>query len=393
MVQFLYMLYTTGAINQVYGIIGIGLFIIGLWQWTRKNRLHIKGVNTLSFFLLVLFASVYVLIGELSIQGVEFFLVCPIIAYLCGCVTIESGKDGPEHNIKKCIIFMLLGYAIHATLNLFINIGQKRWDLVDFFTGDFRSATGSGCINTLIFSLFAYFIVLEKNKLIKWFGITGTVLSALYAFILGTRTQFAIFAIVSFVFLFFYYREKYGITFIVRLCLVLAVITCICVFAFNKNLFGLRSYIEDSNLVGRYIDKAGLSDSDDYRISSVSRGFITMFKYPFGGLKETTYYHNFWLDIGRVSGIIPFVIMVCYTVVVNIHLIRIFRNKDHEPRFRYLLFCVYLGIQLNFLTEPILEGFLSFYLVFTIINGMVEYYYYFYELNGAYQDNCFQAIK
>ena len=68
------------------------------------------------------------------------------------------------------------------------------------------------------------------------------------------------------------------------------------------------------------IDAAGvgsraLHEADQYRISSIFRGFTTMFDHPFGGLINESYYHNMWLDIGRVAGLIPFLIMTSYSIV------------------------------------------------------------------------------
>ena len=46
-----------------------------------------------------------------------------------------------------------------------------------------------------------------------------------------------------------------------------------------------------------------------------------------------------------------------------------------------MILCVYIGIQINFFVEPILEGLLDFFLVFTLINGMIECYYQRYFIN------------
>ena len=100
-----------------------------------------------------------------------------------------------------------------------------------------------------------------------------------------------------------------------------------------------------------------------------------MFNYPLGGLRETSYYHNLWLDVGRVAGIFPFLCMIVYTIAINWHAIQIIKDKQVSIWFRYLILCVYLGIQINFFVEPILEGLLDFFLIFTVINGMLECYY------------------
>ena len=101
-----------------------------------------------------------------------------------------------------------------------------------------------------------------------------------------------------------------------------------------------------------------------------------MLDHPFGGLESTAYFHNMWLDIGRVAGILPFLVMVAYSVVTDFRAIKIIHNKEIDIRLRYLILCVYLGFQINFFTEPVLEGLFEFFLNFMAINGMVEAYYY-----------------
>ena len=127
--------------------------------------------------------------------------------------------------------------------------------------------------------------------------------------------------------------------------------------------------------MARYQAGSGLQSADNYRTSSLTRGLVNLIDYPLGGLKHNEYYHNFWLDIGRIAGILPFVCMVVYTAVINTHALRIIKGKNIAEPFRYMILCVYIGIQINFFVEPILEGLLDFFLVFTLINGMIECYY------------------
>ncbi|MBQ3413198.1 MAG: O-antigen ligase family protein [Oscillospiraceae bacterium] len=375
MPQILFMLYTTGAINQIYGMLALGVLVIVVWQWMRKGRAFINGLSSQAMLTMVAFCFLYFAIGEHTIPGFLYYFVCPLLAYATGWVTVESGKNRPEEIVKYSVYFMLVGYALHALLNYLSNIGHLRWQLTDFFTGEYAGATGSGCINTLVLSLSMYFIFLEKNKILKTAGIIASFISLMYALLLGTRAQFLILFVVSVLFLFFYLKETYGRTGVIRLAIVLIVFVGAYLFLYNRNIFGIRTYVDTSNLIERYQYGADLDRADNYRFSSILRGLSLMFEHPFGGLKSTKYYHNMWLDIGRVAGILPFLCMLVYTIVINVHLFRIVSSKEIEADFKYLLFCVYLGTQINFFFEPILEGLMGFFLVFTIINGMVEYYY------------------
>lgn len=376
MPELLMMLFTTGAINDVYGMLGISCSIIIPWQFLKNKKAYVNGLRSFPFYFLTAFSFFYFLIGEFSVQGFLYYLVCPLLAYLAGWVAIDRRKQDAEKYIRRGIIAILLGYAVHAFLNYLTNIGHARWELRDYFTGSIRGATGSGCINTLALALMAYFVVLEKDKKRKVIGVVCAAISLLYAFLLGTRTQFIILFLVSFVFLGLYLYERFGL----RSAAILVVITLLLVTAwlylYTNNVFGIRTYVDTSNLMVRYRVGDGMGKADDYRTSSLGRGLTNLLNYPLGGLKSKTYYHNLWLDVGRVAGIIPFACMVVYSFVVNAHVVRIMRAKEIEPAFRYMIMCVYLGIQANFFVEPILEGLLGFFLVFIFINGMIECYYY-----------------
>lgn len=376
MPQLLLAFYTSGAINQVYGILGIGFLICVIWQLVCKKNLYFNAMLSLSFWLLLLFGLLYCVIGEHNIRGIEYYLACPLISFFIGWTIVDVNKFRSEKIIKYTLYFMLLGFAIHAFLNWKVNVGRGRWLLIDFFTDELRAATGSGSINTMIFSLGAYLVVLEKNKKLRIMGVLAFLISLQYAFLLGSRTQFAVFLVVSIAFLFLYLYEKYGKTAVLRFAFILCILGSIGTAMYYYDIFGLHTYIDESNLMARYSDIYGLEDSDGYRFNSISNGIIGLFNNPLGGLRSVGYYHNFWLDIGRIAGIIPFVLMVIYSLVINYHLFLIVRSKKEIDWFRYLLFCIYLGVQLNFATEPVLEGLLNFFLIFTIINGMVECYYY-----------------
>ena len=83
-----------------------------------------------------------------------------------------------------------------------------------------------------------------------------------------------------------------------------------------------------------------------------------------------------WLDIGRVSGIIPFAVMIAYSIKTFIHAYRLFKYTMLDTGLRYMIILIYIGVSLNFFVEPVLEGLISFFLVFTLVNGMTDCFYY-----------------
>ena len=374
MSQLMLTVLSSGSVNSIYGTLIISIVLIFVVPAFQRRRIQLNALISSAFWLLFFFGIFYVLIGDLTVRGIEYYLIAPVLAYTAGWCAIENGKKDTRL-IVSFLAFIIIGYGIHALLNYSINVGRVRWELQDFFSGQFRAATGSGCINTLILSVFIYLIVIEKNRVLKVAGLALFIIGVLYALLLGSRTQFIIFAIVNGIILIAIEIEKHGAKGGIWIIVIFAVIAGICFYLYTNDVLGIKTYIDASNLMQRHVDARALQEADQYRISSVFRGFSTMFDYPFGGLIGEAYYHNMWLDIGRIAGLIPFLIMTSYSIVTLAHVIRIFFDRTNKARIRYLLLSVYLGVMINFFVEPILEGLLDFFLIFCFINGMVECYY------------------
>lgn len=374
MSQLLLALLSSGAVNSIYGTLIISLVIIFVVPVFRRRRIQLNALTSPAFWLLFSFGLIYTVIGDFTIRGFEYYLIAPVLAYTAGWCAIENGKKG-RRSIVNFLAFIIIGYGVHALLNYSINVGRVRWELQDFFSGQLRAATGSGCINTLILSVFTYLILIEKKRALKVAGLALFIIGVLYALLLGTRTQFIIFALVNGVTLISIEIEKHGARGGIWVFAIFAVIAGICFYLYTNDVLGIKTYIDASNLLQRGFGSRALQESDQHRISSIFRGFTTMFDHPFGGLINESYYHNMWLDIGRVAGLMPFLIVTSYSIVTFAHVIRIFFDRTNEARIRYLLLSVYLGVMLNFSVEPIMEGSLDFFLIFCFINGMVECYY------------------
>lgn len=372
MPQLLITLLTTGGVNAIYGYLGFGLFFVFVYQRFKTGYLYLNALRCESFWTLIVFGLAYCLLGEFTLSALEYYLVAPILAYAAGWIIVETSEENTTRIVQYMIYSAIVGFGIHALLNYAINIGKNRWELTDFFSGNIRAATGSGSINTLIFSLIIYFIFIEERKRFKIAAIFFWIISVLYALLLGNRTQFVIILIVFVVSLVLYFGEKRDLWMILKVTMIVMLVIGIVVILYDTNKFGIKTMVDSSNLMIRI--KTDTTGADEYRFSSIAKGLDNLFEHPLGGMQDTSYYHNMWLDIGRVAGILPFMIMVVYSVIINSHAIRIFRLCQVDW-FRYLILCVYLGIQINFFTEPILEGNIEYFLFFCVINGMVECWY------------------
>ena len=163
---FLIALYSSGAINQVYAAFVFSIIILVGKPIFSRNKIIVNGLSSPAFWIIFLFCLSYVVIGELTVQGFLYYLLNPCLVFITGWALM----DQCGHNLGAVITvikFMALGYGIHALLNYVTNFGRPRWLLTDFFSGEIRAATGSGAINTLIFSLLICIICLEKRIVVK----------------------------------------------------------------------------------------------------------------------------------------------------------------------------------------------------------------------------------
>ena len=121
----------------------------------------------------------------------------------------------------------------------------------------------------------------------------------------------------------------------------------------------------------RFVE-VGLDSSDQYRIDSVFTGLYSLFEHPFGGQIERKYFHNMWLDVGRVGGVFPFLFLLLYSINTLSHAIRLFMQKGLGFVYRYIVFSVFIGVLINCISEPVMEGMMEHYLVFVFFNGLIE---------------------
>ena len=255
---------------------------------------------------------------------------------------------------------------------MLVNIGNNRYRLIDFWTGTYRAATGSGALNTMLISVVPYVVKFEKRRKIKILFLALLFATIQYMFMLGTRTQFAILLlIVILAALQFTYREQ-GIAGVLKCIGIMAAISLIVFLFYHFNVFSIRNYILSTNLAARYERRASLENSDSFRFQSFWIGLRELIQYPMGGRASQIYRHNMWLDVGRVSGIIPVGLLLVYSIKNFVNVAMIWKNKEVSLSLRYLLLFLYIGAYVNCFVEPIWEGALNFFLALCVVDGMVS---------------------
>lgn len=405
MTELLTIIANCGVLAPIYSFWLLGVYIVFFHQKFSIGKINVSALSIPSFWLLwcvmFVFSMIYPLIMPKSIDGNQLSYPASIVLYglnpaflfLAGTVIVTSSKNDFNEKIRHFICFIAIGCGVYVLLNVSVNIGRNRNQTVDFYRLVFRkndltsefAATNQGSLNTTIFSLFPVLFI-TKNKLIKRIGLFLFVSSFWYALILGTRTQFVILIIVSLFVLTIYIICHYGGK-IPRKRLNLCVFSVFffvffIVLLFSLNLFDIRKSFLNSGLAYRFMTTSS-AESDSLRKQYLIAGFQSLLQYPFGFSKMTTstgqnitFFHNYWLDLARVAGTIPFLCALFYNLVIFKHTVRIFKSEVIEEELRYALLCLNVGFLLNFFMEPILDGYIDFFYRFCLINGITEELYY-----------------
>lgn len=366
-------LLSCGAGDYINKGVLIGFYFVFVYQAVTRRRILLNAIGSAAFWILAFFGLYFTIVGFESLSDLKRFFIAPAFLYLSGWVLTEAhgGAQNPEiaiGNIQKIVLSIMIGYSIHALLNYSVNIGRERWLLIDYFSGSLRAATGLGMINTVAFSTFLY-CFMEKNIKKKTVAGGCVIIAIVYGLQVGSRTQLLILVAVTMACLLFYFHEVDNAKGI-RITLLTILALCVAaVVVINTDFMGLRTKIEMSNLFYRV--NADTSYGDGVRAERLIQGLQSLLDYPLGNQAQL-YFHNMWLDAGRVAGTVAFLLIVVYSLITYRHVWLIACNKNIALSFRLMLFGIYLGLLMNYFVEPVLEGMTEHFYVFCLINGATE---------------------
>ena len=113
------------------------------------------------------------------------------------------------------------------------------------------------------------------------------------------------------------------------------------------------------------------SFTKDGRSSALQAVLEALCEQPMGNLGNMFYAHNLFVDIGRLCGIIPMILMMIYILFCIVRMLRLCTNNGLTLKTRMIMFAYYFSFLVNFMLEPILEGMPMIFIMFCIVNGAV----------------------
>lgn len=336
--------------------------LLGIWAIMVLLFIPLKQYIDKTSLLILAFSCLYMVFGVLTknIKSIIDMLsaALPMLPfYLFGkCI----GREFNEKVLLKYIAFILLSYSLEIFATIILKIvesGQFYNSSREFYLlGDpnrMLSATlvglrlGCGIIGIpLSFSLYKF-----SKSLGNLYLLIG-LLSFVSTIYLVNRTAIVILVIVSTLNI-YYWRGKKSIFVIVLL------------------LFGAFLLFQSEGGSASEIFQA-YSDRNDNLITGGGRtmrwqsAIVNLFKYPLGWTDDIGYVHNMWLDIAKISGVIPFFLLLLLTIISLRDLLILLKIRRNCVVIMLISF--YLAVFMSCFVEPIYGGTQLF--IFTMIWGI-----------------------
>lgn len=345
--------------------------ILSVWTILILLLIPIKRYLNINLLLLLLYILLYI-VGGINTSFLDSFT--SVIAYILPVVSFYLfGRYFASQctNTKMFFLFVFLVlffYGLEIYLSIIFDILESG-NIINkdrnfyFFNNPSRqlSATLVGVqVYPGLIGFPMYFISKKYSKILAFLYLVLAFLSLLTTVYLLNRTGLIIWLVSTLAMMFYYYRNKLGKFIVVLVCLV-GIIS-----------FYYSNQFATSEIVSEYSDRGG----DLYTLGNRTQYWIyalnNIFTHPFGWGDSVEYMHNMWLDVAKIAGVLPFVILVIMTINSLISLYRILRIKNSEVPILFL--GLYICFFLSLFVEPIAGG--THLFLFVMIWGMQESYFY-----------------
>ena len=339
-------------INHRTGYISsVGIFMI-LYGFTMllKTKFDRKSLAIVAYCVLYLVLS--------SINGIPYQLhtlilygICPIVFYQYGKDVARRWNTENQHLIFWIIIvlcycvdiFMICGHNIISTGEL---INLRREFSFDKSDAEGVSATLVGLSMDIgMIGLPMSLIVKDKKVKLAFFVLfLGSLIVTLH---LLNRTGLVVMVLCAVSLILYRSRKDRKVLFISIVVVLFMVLVLTYFDVLNKDLIEYYT--------ARNKDLSTMGDRTGRWTSAMSNLLL----HPFGWINyenhiKTFYVHNMWLDVARVSGIVPFILLVylgCSSFISSFRYVR-----RTESQLSYLILALNISFFASCFVEPILGG-------------------------------------
>lgn len=372
-------------------VFALGLVFLSPWGYAHIPALsillplsiveiNVRRVASVDLALLLSFSLAYTLVIFVN-QGMApgggtllKYLLMPSVFFLAGNA-FGFRLATPESFVKISLLLLSLFSAV-VVLSISIDIYQNGFisdsrNMQIFGQGeDLKNATG---INTFLavwlpmIGLVFYRARSSEESKLKFALIAISLISLVYSLRLGSRTGVST-MVAGVLVLFFFNFGQYRTTGKLSLTAILVLLMLAGSYALD---------VED--LTVAYQDRL---ESDDFGTSSAGGRvdlweyyFDRLLEYPLGSIPaartDFMYAHNYFLDVAKVSGLVPMVLIVLFTAVSVWRLFKVLQSGA-SPLTKNFLLGLNIAFYLVFMVEPVIEGCFTLFCLYLFYCGVVK---------------------
>ncbi len=309
------------------------------------------------------------ILGEYFLYGINFAAL-----FLAGYLIIINCKT-IQLNYEMIIYACMMGSVCFVAGSFFLNFNLVNDRMVpNLWTGEYWHPTNFNSMG--IYSVVGtyYLIFVQKRGIIK---ILGSIIAIVLSFIsisTASRTNLVFLALmisigicydllyVNRLRIFAFFKKRIGYIKV----LILLIIVVIALF----NIDYIINYFTTSALGERSKSYEGsFKLEDDPRWELANAVLESIWLYPQGNM-PLFYAHNIVLDVARVAGIVPMLLMMVILMMAVLTIVSILRQNNCNREMSILIVLMTVGLLVSFMLEPVIEGRPTNFAIFCLIAGM-----------------------
>ena len=359
---------------------GILIFLIGAIGYLVFNGNKTIQYSPLLVSFVIFFIFFYIYSDYFEASIVKSVIALPIAFTFGSSISNISPKK-----ISFLLLICAFTMALHAILNMLYNfrlygiaaIGLRVSS--DFWTGEVSLSTGQAAKMVPFLSCVFVLLFYNKNNKLKLFSFITFILLIIYNFALGGRSAI-ILTVLSIVFsLFLVIMRERDFKLARKLIIILGFTIFVIALLYIFNIFDIQSLFEESSFNHRFNSEGGQDIEEDDRMRRKIIYIVNIFKYPFGGQhlcfdEHIGHAHDLWLDCFDMVGIIPFILIVFYTISSILRAKQYYSNRNVSTYYGVMILSFFLIMNIQFFLEPIIEGSPKLLILYCFIDGLINKY-------------------
>lgn len=339
-----------------------------LWAGALKQDFS-KSLLALVLILLLHTGIYYINYSDITLDWFAKNMMNPVILFFAGYwLAHHSGET------KKPVLIMLVGFFVHAALNLgiyFINPYSLEERAFANIWGGEITATLHNLLFIPVVGLLFYGLYMAKGKQ-RWAILLACVVALYGTLVSASRTLLFLIVICFAVNVIMNMRRNHVKS--MRTVISVMVLVIGLAVLYQMNVAGVRTWVGTSELAKRFAE--GLNENDGVLTNSrwemAAKVLAALPDNPFGKITVVNYAHNLFLDVAKYTGIFPSVGLFVWCLVSLAKSFPPLKNPE-TTGWDVAVFSIAIGFMIAFFLEPVFEGMPLAFGAFCYLCGVMKY--------------------